>query len=206
MGLAVYINVEYSTSDCYFQSNEMINASRLKKENIAEYLLYMWQIEDIIRANDLDIAKIERNVIDPQQLDAPRRKEMVEWYESLIDMMKREGVEKSGHLQLNKNVIIQLTDLHLSLLKDPRFDKYTQEFYKTLPLIVELRAKGGEIPPGEIETCFNALYGMLMLRLQGKEITPATQDAMKQIARFMATLNDLALKDARDEIDWSKES
>lgn len=28
----------------------MITASQKRKENIAEYLLYMWQIEDLIRA------------------------------------------------------------------------------------------------------------------------------------------------------------
>lgn len=166
----------------------MIIASQKHKENIAEYLLYMWQIEDIIRANGLDIDRIKANVIDRFQLSDAQRKEMVEWYESLIDMMRREGVEKSGHLQLNKNVIIQLTDLHLALLKDPRFPEYTAEFYKTLPYIVELRAKAGDTPAGEIETCFNALYGMLMLRLQGKEITPDTSNAVAQISKFLALL------------------
>ena len=166
----------------------MIIASQKHKENIAEYLLYMWQIEDIIRANGLDIDKIKANVIDRFELTDAQRKEMVEWYESLIDMMRREGVEKSGHLQLNKNVIIQLTDLHLALLKDPRFPEYTAEFYKTLPYIVELRAKAGDAPTGEIETCFNALYGMLMLRLQSKEITPETRDAVAQISKFLAIL------------------
>lgn len=166
----------------------MIIASQKHKENIAEYLLYMWQIEDIIRANGLDIDRIKANVIDRFQLTDAQRKEMVGWYESLIDMMRREGVEKSGHLQLNKNVIIQLTDLHLALLKDPRFPEYTAEFYKTLPYIVELRAKAGDTPAGEIETCFNALYGMLMLRLQGKEITPDTLDAVAQITKFIALL------------------
>ena len=166
----------------------MIIASQKHKENIAEYLLYMWQIEDIIRANGLDIDKIKAHVIDRFELTDAQRKEMVEWYESLIDMMRREGVEKSGHLQLNKNVIIQLTDLHLALLKDPRFPEYTAEFYKTLPYIVELRAKAGDAPAGEIETCFNALYGMLMLRLQSKEITPDTRDAVAQISKFLAIL------------------
>lgn len=166
----------------------MIIASQKHKENIAEYLLYMWQIEDIIRANNLDIDRITASVIDRFQLTDAQRKEMVEWYESLIDMMRREGVEKTGHLQLNKNVIIQLTDLHLALLKDPRFPEYTAEFYKTLPYIVELRAKAGDTPVGEIETCFNALYGMLMLRLQGKEITPDTLDAVAQISKFLALL------------------
>ncbi len=166
----------------------MYIASQKHKENIAEYLLYMWQIEDIIRANGLDIEKIEKNVIDRFQLDAAQRKEMTEWYESLIDMMRREGVEKSGHLQLNKNVIIQLTDLHLALLKDPRFPEYTAEFYKALPYIVELRAKSGENPAGEIETCFNALYGMLMLRLQSKEVSTDTERAITQISKFLALL------------------
>ncbi len=92
----------------------MIIASRKHKENIAEYLLYMWQIEDIIRANGLDIDRIKSSVIDKFELTDVQRKELEEWYESLIDMMRREGVEKSGHLQLNKNVIIQLTDLHLA--------------------------------------------------------------------------------------------
>ncbi|MDE5650762.1 MAG: DUF4924 family protein [Duncaniella sp.] len=166
----------------------MYIASQKRKENIAEYLLYMWQIEDIIRANGLDIDKIKKNVIDKFQLNDAQRKEMEEWYESLIDMMRREEVEKTGHLQLNKNVIIQLTDLHLALLKDPRFPEYTAEFYKTLPFIVELRAKAGENPTGEIETCFNALYGMLMLRLQSKEVTSDTQNAITQITRFLALL------------------
>ena len=37
----------------------MIVARQKKKENIAEYLLYMWQIEDIIRAcgGNIDVIK-----------------------------------------------------------------------------------------------------------------------------------------------------
>jgi len=167
----------------------MYIASQKHKENIAEYLIYMWQIEDIIRANNLDIDKIKANVIDRFQLDEAQKKEMTGWYESLIDMMRSENIEKHGHLQLNKNVIIQLTDLHVALLKDPRFPEYTAEFYKTLPYIVELRAKSGETPSGEIETCFNALYGVLMLRLQGKNISAETQNAISQISKFMALLS-----------------
>ncbi|MDE6768586.1 MAG: DUF4924 family protein, partial [Muribaculaceae bacterium] len=140
----------------------MITASVKKRENIAEYLLYMWQIEDLIRANQLDIDKIQENIIDKySDLDEARRKEMREWYESLIDMMRREGVVESGHLQLNKNVIIALDDLNRRLLADSKFASYSAQFYHTLPIIVELRAKAGENKVGEIETCFNALYGIL---------------------------------------------
>ena len=166
----------------------MYIASQKRKENVAEYLLYMWQIEDIIRANNLDIDKIKENLISKFDLTDAQRREMVEWYESLIDMMRNESVEKQGHLQLTKNILIQLVSLHQALLADPKFPEYTALFYKTLPYIVELRAKAGENKQGEIETCFTALYGMLMLRLQEREITPETAQAVTQITQFIATL------------------
>lgn len=166
----------------------MYIASKKRKENIAEYLLYMWQIEDLIRANNLDIDSIERTIIGPMHPTDTQRKELSEWYESLIDMMRREGVEKSGHLQLNKNTLSQLVALHQTLLADTRFPDYTAEFYKTLPYIIELRAKAGDHAAGEIETCFNALYGILLMRLQGKQITEGTAAALAQISHFVAIL------------------
>lgn len=179
----------------------MITASQKKKENIAEYLLYMWQIEDLIRANQLDLDRIQATIIDKySNLDDAKKKEMREWYESLIDMMRREGVSKHGHLQLNKNVIIALEDLHRRLLSDEKFASYSAQFYHTLPLIVELRAKSGDNKAGEIETCFNALYGMLMLRLQGKEITDETLKAMQQISKFLAVLSMYYKKDFNNEL------
>ena len=179
----------------------MIIASKKRKENIAEYILYMWQVEDIIRANDLDIEKIKVNVIDKfQGLSDEQRHQMVEWYESLIDMMRREGVQKSGHLQINRNILNQLVQLHQALLADPSFPEYTAEFYRTLPYIVELRSKQGDTPLGEIETCFTALYGMLLMRLQQKTLTPETEAAIHQISRFIAGLSPDFHLDAEDKL------
>ena len=112
----------------------MIIASQKKKENIAEYLLYMWQIEDIIRAYGLDIDQIQKHIINSYDLPEEQKKSMREWYESLIEMKHSEGVEKKGHLQLNKNVLIDLTDLHLRLLKSTREPFYGAAFFKTLPI------------------------------------------------------------------------
>lgn len=167
----------------------MFTASQKRKENIAEYLLYMWQIEDIIRAFDFDIERIKRELIDPQTtIDDNQKRQLAEWYESLIDMMRREEVTKSGHLQLNRNVLSLLVQLHSALLRDPRFPEYTKKFYEALPYIVELRGKSGEDRKGEIETCFNALYGMLMLRLKKREVSRETMDAIDKISSFIAQL------------------
>ena len=168
----------------------MIIASQKKKENIAEYLLYMWQIEDLIRVYKLDIDAIQKYIIDPYDISDEKKKEMRDWYESLIEMMRSEGVEKKGHLQLNKNVIIDFTELHLAILKSPREPFYGASFFKTLPYIVELRGKSGNEQVGEIETCFNALYGVLLLKLQKKELSENTQVAIKQITTFLALLSE----------------
>ena len=183
----------------------MFVASQKRKENIAEYLLYMWQIEDLIRANDLDIDKIAQNIVAKFSLTEEQQKQMIEWYESLIDMMRREDVIKSGHLQLNKNIILQLAQLHDAILKDSQFTEYSAEYYKTLPFIVELRAKAGENKQGELETCFTALYGMFLLRLQGKEITKDTLTALTQITRFIALLSHYYKLDSEDKLFKNEE-
>lgn len=180
----------------------MFTASIKKRENIAEYLLYMWHIEDLIRANMLDIDKIDDTIIKKYTtLSDEEKNRLHEWYESLIDMMKREGVAEKGHLQLNKNVLLQLNDLHRKLLSDTKYADYSTEYYKTLPFIVELRAKGGENVADELETCFNALYGLMMLRLSGKEVSGETALAIQQISRFLAMLSKYYRLDYNNELE-----
>ena len=41
----------------------MFIAKKLKKENICEYLLYMWQVEDLIRAFGLNIDLLNERII-----------------------------------------------------------------------------------------------------------------------------------------------
>lgn len=178
----------------------MYIASQLRKENIAQYLLYMWQVEDIIRANGLDIEAIDRNVC--SRFPDEQHRQLMEWYESLIDMMRREEVVEKGHLQINKNTLGLLADLHRRILADPqpKFDDYRKEFYTALPFIVELRARAGENKAGEIETCFNALYGMLMMRLSKKEISTETQRAFDCISKFIALLSYDFRLDENDEL------
>lgn len=174
----------------------MIIAQAKRKENIAEYLLYMWQVEDLIRANHFDIEEIDRNIISAFQVDEKKKKEIREWYESLMKMMELEHVKEKGHLQINKNVLIRLNDLHVQLLKSPKFPQYGAQFYQAIPFIVELRAKTPrEEQVDELETCFNALYGILMLKLQGKSISKGTETAISHISYFIGLLAAFFKKD-----------
>lgn len=166
----------------------MLIARKKKQDNIAEYLLYMWQMEDILRANQLDINRVKENIIDKYDQPDDVKAEMTEWYQNLIDMMKLEGITENGHLQINRNVIIDLTDLHLRLLNNSEESEYISSYYKTLPFIVELRSKSEDKTIPEIETCFSALYGFLMLRLQHKEVSGETQAAISQISSLLRLL------------------
>ena len=47
----------------------------------------------------------------------------------------------------------------------------------------------------EIETCLDALYGIMMLRLQKKAISPETEKAIKEITTLVGLLSDYYIKD-----------
>lgn len=186
---------------CTPKRKSMYIAKKLREESISEYLLYMWQVEDLIRANGCDIDKLEQTVVVPYGLPAEQHAELTEWYANLVEMMRLEGVEQCGHLQINKNIIIALTDLHIRLMHSQKFPFYQAAYYKALPFIVELRAKGGGQEKAELENCFDALYGVWMLRLQRKEVGKETAVAVADIVKFVGLLSDYYAKERAGELD-----
>lgn len=180
----------------------MYIAQNLRKKNIAEYLLYMWQVEDILRAYGLDMGRLRREYISRFELNEEQMEEEELWFDNLLRMMNQEGVREKGHLQINNVTLQTLCELNDELLKSTKFPFYTAEYYKVLPFIVELRRKGTNKDEHEIETCFNALYGMLMLRLQKKQISPDTDHAIKEITTFVGMLNDYYFKDKEKPLEF----
>ena len=163
----------------------MFIAKQLKEKNVCEYLLYMWQVEDTIRAFGCDLERIERDYV--SRFPEEQREEETKWMGYLIDMMREEGVMENGHLQMNKGTLSLLTDKHLELLDDPKQSDYAAAYYRALPFIVELRAHGDKDKP-ELETCLEALYGVMLLRMQKKEVSDETNRAIKHISDMLRLL------------------
>jgi flagellin-specific chaperone FliS len=180
----------------------MFIAQELRKKNIAEYLLYMWQVEDTIRAFGCSLQRIKAEYISRFDYDDEQMEEEIDWFGNLIRMMNQEGCREQGHLQINKVTMQLLTELHTQLLASPKFPFYNTAYYKVLPFIVELRNHGADKQENEIETCFNALYGVMMLRLQKKEITPNTTHAVKEISTFIGMLSDYYKKDKEEGLKF----
>lgn len=176
----------------------------MHEKNIAEYVLYMWQIEDLIRAYGCSLSRISKEYISRFGYTDEQKEEVTDWYGNLIRMMNIEGKRQVGHLQINTIIIQQLNELHNSLLQSSRFPFYNAEYYKVLPFIVELRNKGDK-NLNEIETCMNALYGTMMLRLQNRQISPDTEHAIKEISTFIGMLNDYYMKDKKEGLIFDED-
>ncbi len=196
----------------------MYIAEQLKKRSVAEYLLYMWQVEDTLRAYGLDVERMAAEYVPQFGLDEEKSEALKGWYESLVEMMREEGVTEKGHLQVNKNIIILLSDLHRQLLKSSKHPMYAAMYYKVLPYIVELRGKREKVSgerlavseerlevrgeKGEIENCFDALYGVMLLRAQKKEVSVETGVAMEHIAKFVGMLSEYYKKEKEGELEF----
>lgn len=183
----------------------MFIAQELRKKSIAEYLLYMWQTEDLIRAYGCSLTRIKEEYISRFDYTDEQKEEELDWFGDLVRMLNSEGCREHGHLQINKVTMQLLQDLHAQLLQSSKFPFYNAEYYRVLPFIVELRRKGAKADENEIETCFNALYGVMMLRLQKKNISPDTEHAVKEITTFLGMLSDYYQADKEGKLILTEE-
>ena len=110
----------------------MFVSQQLRKQSIAEYVLYMWQVEDIIRAYGCNLTKLRREYISRFDYSPEDMEELTDWYANLIRMLTQEGCREQGHLQINKIVVGELTELHNRLLDSPKFPFYRSQYYKVL--------------------------------------------------------------------------
>jgi len=164
-------------------------AREKKKTNIAEYILYMWQVEDMLRALQLDIRQVDRQVVSAFRADEQTLREIHDWYDNLIAIMKQEKVEEKGHIQALKNTVDELTELHFFLLHTAHDRQYRHLVTLAAGNLVEFRQRAGvDNEVSDVELALNGLYGHLMLRLQKKEIHPETLSAMESFSKMIAYL------------------
>lgn len=179
----------------------MFTAQRLREKNIAEYLLYMWQTEDVIRAYGCDEERIFCEYIPRFGVQGDDAEKMKGWYAGLCDMMRREGVMENGHLQVNKNVVENLDELSRRLLDSGKFPRYNAAFYRVMPHIAAVRNRGEKKELSDIETCFDILYGVVLLRMQKKELSAETDGAACDISAAIGLLAAYYKKDREEPMD-----
>ena len=139
-----------------------------KKDNIAEYILYLWQMEDYLRA-------FPENANATQELS------------ELNEMMHREGIIESGHLALANNALVELIDLHTTLLNEDAM--YRAAILRLQPSLNLLKAKTDRPTMSDIEACLILLYQIMLLKLQNKAISPETASVQTQATKVLTFLS-----------------
>ena len=179
----------------------MLIARQKKRENIAEYVIYMFQIEDMMRACKLDPKLVKKNIIDQYNQSPEVIGEITYWYENIIELMKNQGITQKGHLQEVLNTIDDMTDLHLRLLRSPLHPDYKTAYQDAAPVIGQSLQITGKQGTSEIEICFEMLYMVLLLKLQHKEISNDTAFAISKISKMLSLLSQKYRKAEDDDLD-----
>lgn len=166
----------------------MLVAKEKIRTNIGEYLLYMFQIEDLIRACNFNKTIIETKLVAQYQTDESTKDEIKDWYFGLSDLMEEEKLGQSGHLSIITNKMNEVNDFHLYLLNRPDQTQYQDKYKQVASILQELKQKQNK-ETNDIECITNAIYGVYMLKLKQQEVTSETMESTSTISKFMALLS-----------------
>lgn len=181
-------------------------AQQKRKENIAEYILYLWQIEDLLRALQFSPEAIYSTLIKPRKLDTAHEQMLLAWYMDIANLLAEEKKEESGHLNHTLHLISDLHDLHLRLMQQQEIGgDYRERYSRFTEHLASLRARlGKESAMSDTELCFRALYAAMLYRIKGQS-EKAVADTIEVVSPVIALLADYYHKVEKGEIDLFKE-
>ncbi len=168
----------------------MLIARKKRKENIAEYILYLYQVEDLIRAFQLDMDLINSKLVASYRADENTSREISEWYENLVVMMEKEGKQEAGHLQFLDNLVNDLHEFHLRVLAEEADALYPSIFKSVAGIVTELKQKNPNAS-SDVQVAIDGIYGYLLLKMQKKEVSAETSDAVKRLSSWFSHLSKL---------------
>lgn len=183
----------------------MLIALQKRKENIAEYILYIWQIEDLLRALQFSPEAIYATLVDKVEgADEQQKENIFNWYMQIVELLQKEGKEQKGHIDHTLHLIADLHNLHLQLLSLPIGEHYRATYSnlsQALPRLREL-IDNGDI--SDTELCFRALYAAMLYRIRGGG-ERVIEDTLAVVSPAIGELATLYGKIERGEIDLFKE-
>jgi hypothetical protein len=180
----------------------MLIAQELRKTNIAEYILYMWQIEDSLRACSFDAEKINLQLVRRFNPDENLGKEISGWYNNLAVMMEKEHIQEKGHLQVLVNLVNDLNEFHLKMLEIQKDQEYVRLYRQNQEAIHESMQKMAIETENEVEACLNALYGFMLLKLKKSEISMQTQKTIEGFGRMIGHLSARYIQFENDDFEF----
>ena len=166
----------------------MYSIAKLKqKENISEYLLFLWQMEDLLRGIDFDLSRLDAEIL-TAIVDEDERLRTRKWLSDMAKQMERESLQQSGHHHETYEVLNELMMLQQTLLNVTNSPPFVKAYQAVQPVLEDFRKKSENVPKTDIETALTAMYGLLTLRIAKKEVSEETSDAMEPISAYLREL------------------
>ena len=177
-------------------------AQSKRKENIAEYILYLWQIEDLLRALQFSPEAIYSQLVAPRQIEEEQKHVYLLWYMDIVNLLRKEGKEDGGHLEHTLHLIGDMHNLHLQLMQNPVGEHYRTTFARLAPQLPMLRTLVKKEDVCDTEICFRALYAAMLYRIKGdQKRAEAINDTIELVSPVVAELAAMYGKVERGEID-----
>lgn len=177
---------------------------QLRSQNIAEYILYLWQLEDLFRSLQFSPQAIYSQFVAPRKELSPEQQDaLLGWYVDMCNLLEGEGKRQSGHAEHTLHLIADLNDLHLRLKELPVGARYRALLVPLDEALPDLRESAGSAAEGvsDIELCFRALYGAILYRLKGESGRGAVEDTLAYISPVIAELASIYGRAERGECD-----
>lgn len=180
----------------------MRKALELRKKNPVSYLIYMCQVENMIRACNLDIDKLEEKMLSEYDYTVgPSKEEVRRWYEDLIGMMREEkAVESPRHLQIVLNMAQLLEERRGKMLsegKDTHFLMMDAEVKNFLARYRKLHSTSEERPDVMLAVEFIYYYAM-QKAMHEEDMKPQTEEDVKYLTAYLSRLQDSYLKEKEE--------
>ena len=181
-------------------------AQAKRKENIAEYILYLWQLEDLLRAMQFSPEAIYSQLVAPRKIDESIKHEFLICNMDIVNLLRKEGKEESGHLEHTLHLIGDMHNLHLQLMQHPIGAHYRKTFAALEPQLPMLRGLVKKEDICDTELCFRALYAVMLYRIKGEtKHAEAIKDTMELVSPVIAELAAMYGKVERGEVDLYKD-
>jgi hypothetical protein len=159
-----------------------------RETNIAGYIIGMWHVEDLMRAAGLDMEQVERLLLAPLPA-GEARDGMRAWYAGIVASMRAQGLERSGHLEEAVELVNALEYLHRALLETVRDADYAALWAEAEPAVRAVQEHSDGEPLGPVESGLTAVYGVMVLRAEGKPVGASTADGERCIRNLLDHLS-----------------
>ncbi len=181
-------------------------AQAKRKENIAEYILYLWQLEDLLRALQFSPEAIYSQLVAPREVAEEQKHIFLLWYMDIVNLLRKEGKEQSGHLEHTLHLIGDMHNLHLQLMQNPVGAHYRTTFARLSPQLPTLRRLLGRDDLSDTELAFRALYAAMLYRIKGdRERAEAISDTIELVSPVVGELALMYGRVERGEVDLFKD-